>query len=158
MGRLKVINKRIKCNILIKIEEKLKRLSPYISFLLFSKMAVATLIASLQTNFVQRPPNSLVPYTTSTPRPLFLKLSRDSHNLTTGMNVIHHLFLQSTNVLFQFVHDSAQFAILALEHFDLVLEPGNTFELAPAAFGGGNAVPLPFSFEFDPFLILHVDW
>jgi len=60
-------------------------------------------------------------------------------------------------VFLELVHDAAQLAVLALEHFDLVLQLGDALELAPSALGSGHAVPLSLPLQLDLLLILHID-
>jgi len=85
------------------------------------------------------------------------KLVVDGHDLTASVHVVHDLLLKPAHVLLELVDDAAQLGVLALEQLDLVLEPGDAFELAPSALGGGHAVPLPLPLQFDLLLVLHVD-
>lgn len=85
------------------------------------------------------------------------ELTGYGHDLATRMHVVHHLLLQPAHVLLQPVHHGAELGVLALEQLNLVLEPGNPLELAPAALGRRDTVPLTFPLQLDSLLVLHVD-
>lgn len=85
-----------------------------------------------------------------------LELSRQRDG-APGVVMFYHLLLQLDHVLLQVENDTAQFGVLTLEVFHLVLELRDPFELSFAALGRGHAISQPFTFQLDTLLILHVD-
>lgn len=79
------------------------------------------------------------------------------HDVATALYVLHHLFLQQTNVLLQLHHHRAQLRVFSFQQFHLVLQLGDPFQLSPAALGGGYPVPLSLALELYLLLALHVD-